>query len=512
MSIVRRDLIARGLAVLVALASLVFTAPSLAVRVSTTGTGQVLLFPYYTTQNGNTSLISLVNTTRQGKAVRVNFRETRGGYVVAQLNVYLSAGDVWTAAVVGSSGGTRLVSNDVTCTTPVVAAVPPGVSPGLDFSLPPYQAQVDFEATKTPDPRREGYVEVIEMATIPLITRTGIFITHVAGVAPCGHGMKELTYEPPAADLSPPSGGLTGTLSIVNVGQGMLVSTAATALENFWLTGPGASAPRVWAANATQPGLDSGGDKEAFLHGINTYYTQGSPTLSARFAKSLDAVSAVLMIGSVYSEHAYTADGTIATTMVVTMPTKPYYIRSGDRGMFENAWNDTTAKSCDTISLVSYDREENTFSTPDFGLLPPRDHPQMCFVANVHPLAHGGVDSLGFPVATGVPDATFLGANAPFALPAVQDRWRSVVAPGREGGWLELAFTTPTANLKPLDASTVQITNGKPELVKIVGTMYGLPAIGFTLSQSAYKAGSPQQNFADAVPIRTQPVIVTGHP
>ena len=74
MSIVRRDLIARGLAVLVALASLVFTAPSLAVRVSTTGTGQVLLFPYYTTQNGNTSLISLVNTTRQGKAVRVNFR------------------------------------------------------------------------------------------------------------------------------------------------------------------------------------------------------------------------------------------------------------------------------------------------------------------------------------------------------------------------------------------------------------------------------------------------------
>ena len=40
----------------------------------------------------------------------------------------------------------------------------------------------------------------------------------------------------------------------------------------------------------------------------------------------------------------------------------------------------------------------------------------------------------------------------------------------------------------------------------------GLPVIGFTLSQAAYQAGSPQQNYGDAVPLRSVKTISTATP
>ena len=269
MNISKNGLIARSVCLIAALVSLLLAAPSHAVRVSTTGMGQVLLFPYYTVQNDNVSLISLVNTTTQGKAVRLNLRDARGGFVIGQINVYLSAKDVWTAAIVGTSDTVRLISNDRSCTAPALY----NVASGLPLTQLAFTPPSGTAPQPSRESRREGYVEVIEMATIPNTTPTGIIITHVNGIAPCSRSITDVAYEPPTADLKPPSGGLTGTLSIINVGQGMLVSTAATALENFWLTGPGASAPRVWPANSTGPGLDSGGDKDAFLHAGSALYT-----------------------------------------------------------------------------------------------------------------------------------------------------------------------------------------------------------------------------------------------
>ena len=499
-----QGMITRGVCFVAAFASLLLAAPSHAVRVSTTGMGQVLLFPYYTAQNDNVSLISLVNTTGQGKAVRLNLRDARGGFVTAQLNVYLSAKDVWTAAVVGTGDNVRLISNDRSCTAPVLYN-----TGGLPLTqLPPGGTG---PGTARAESRREGYVEVIEMAAIPNNTTTGINITHVNGIAPCNRSVTDVAYEPPAGDLKAPSGGLTGTLSIINIGQGMLLSTAPTALENFWLTGPGASAPRVWSANATQPGLDSGGDREAYLHGSSTSSSPGAPTLSARFATSLDAVSAVLMTGSIYSEYASTLDNTIATTIVATMPTKPYYVRPSISSPFQNAWDDLTKQSCDDFGFIAYDREEIAPSTPDDFIKPPGPRNQLCYVANAIPVAV--LSAPAIPLAeAGAPDATFLGAKFTLGVRAIQNGGLPVAAPGREGGWLEFAFTAPTANLTPLDASSIRFSNGKPEVTKVTGMMFGLPAIGFTLSQSAFKQGSPQQNYADAVPLRTQPTILTGQP
>jgi hypothetical protein len=510
MNIRKNGVIARNVCVAAALASVLLATPSEAVRVSTTGMGQVLLFPYYTVQNDNVSLISLVNTTTQGKAVRLNLRDARGGFVVAQLNVYLSAKDVWTAAIVGSSDSVRLISNDLSCTAPLVTIASGGLPlTQLAFTPPSGAAPVP-----SPESRREGYVEVIEMATIPNTTPTGVSITHVNGIAPCNRGsVTSVSFEPPAVDLKAPSGGLTGTLSIVNVGQGMLVSTAPTALENFWLTGPGASAPRVWPANSTQPGLDSGGDRDAYLHADSAFYSANAITSTARFASSLDAVSAVLMTGVVSSEYATTTDNTIATTTVITLPTKPYYIRRANTSPFQNAWNDATRQSCDDFAFAEYDREEGTpIAIDDFPTRPPGPRNLLCYVANTIPVVLGTVSSTGYATGGGAPDASFLNAQFPFALPSLQNGGRPVTTPGREGGWLELGFTSTTATLTPSEASVVRVTGGTPEIVTAPRILLGLPVIGFTLSQSAFKLGSPQQNFADAVPLRTKHVLATGQP
>jgi hypothetical protein len=472
-----------------ALVSLLLTAPSHAVRVSTTGTGQVLLFPYFNAQRDNVSLISLVNTTAQGKAVRVNLRESRGGFVVAQLNVYLSAKDVWTAAVVATGAEVRLLSTDKTCTAPNLAG---GLAVATQRPANPF----DYSGAGA-YASSEGYVEVIEMATIPNATATSVSITHVNGIAPCNRNITDIAYEPPTADLKAPSGGLTGTLSLINVAQGMLVSTAPTALENFWLTGSDAAAPRVWPANSVGPGLDSGGDKDAYLHGSSYTYRPGAATYTARFGNSLDAVSAVLMSSSIYTEHAFTNNNTIATTMVVTMPTKPYYIRPTVITPFQSEWNDATKQSCDDLSVMSYDREERTQSTPDDFIRPPSRRNQFCYTANVLPIAQGGTS----------PDATFLNSQFPFSVTGFQNDGVPVLTPGREGGWIELAFTAPSASYGTPQFSTVRMTDGKPEIVTTGGTLFGLPVIGFTLSQSAYRQGSPQQNYADAIPLRTQNTI-----
>ncbi len=68
------------------------------------GVGQVLVYPYYTVQSaaaGNfNTYLSVVNTTNKAKVVKVRFREGRTSVEVLDFNLYLSANDVWTAAVI----------------------------------------------------------------------------------------------------------------------------------------------------------------------------------------------------------------------------------------------------------------------------------------------------------------------------------------------------------------------------------------------------------------------------
>ena len=70
-----------------------------AVNLNPDGLGQVLIYPYYTVNGGNSTLVSIVNTTEFGKAVKVRFVEGYNSREVLDFNLYLSPYDVWTGAV-----------------------------------------------------------------------------------------------------------------------------------------------------------------------------------------------------------------------------------------------------------------------------------------------------------------------------------------------------------------------------------------------------------------------------
>lgn len=89
--------------------------------ISTTGTGDLLLFPYYTTQNGNQTLLHMQNISENHTVlVRVRFRDYMHSRDALDFTVAMSPGDIFTGYVDGNgaNGLPRWVSTDSTCTAP----------------------------------------------------------------------------------------------------------------------------------------------------------------------------------------------------------------------------------------------------------------------------------------------------------------------------------------------------------------------------------------------------------
>ena len=148
----RKNLTAAVLAGLAGVAGIAGTAQ--AVNINPDGTGQVLLYPYYTTNNNNMTLISVVNTTEQAKAVKVRFLEGFNSREVLDFNLYMSREDVWTAVLADSSafgaeaGVPHLYTTDSSCTVPYLfesASTAPGLQAFLvqvaEIALDPHHLE-----------------------------------------------------------------------------------------------------------------------------------------------------------------------------------------------------------------------------------------------------------------------------------------------------------------------------------------------------------------------------------
>jgi hypothetical protein len=76
-----------------------------AVFVNPEGTGQALIYPFYTVEGGHDTYINLVNTTNQTKAIKVRFVESMNSVEVLDFNLYLSPFDHWSAVVTRDPDG-----------------------------------------------------------------------------------------------------------------------------------------------------------------------------------------------------------------------------------------------------------------------------------------------------------------------------------------------------------------------------------------------------------------------
>ena len=310
-----------------------------AVVVNPRGTGQVLIFPYFNAQAGNTTLITLVNENNEAKAIRLRVASSHTGAAEVLFNVYLGPRDVWTGAIFalpGTDGAStyNLLTNDRSCTYPeivrstVLAKLPDG-RPYVPLRTPLGAA---VAATG------EGYVEAIEMGTIKAGSPTYTFVTAVEGEpASCGALVGNWTGNywsiDPKRDLANPTGGVSGSEAIVNPAAGTMFSMSAVALEEFRVDpldkprGTSSSLVLHTTANDTHPSLADALTDPAANKTRADLIADGRP-LTATYpaaTQGIDAVSAVLMASSISSDFDITAAAGATTSFVLAYPTRRYY-------------------------------------------------------------------------------------------------------------------------------------------------------------------------------------------
>ena len=216
------------------------TTDATSLQVSQGGIGHSLIVPYFNAQNGNMTVLHVVNTdTVHGKLAKVRFRSAANSDDILDFQVFMSPGDVWTAAVTeGADGVAALTTADGTCTLPALAKGVP---------QPFVTDRLSEKAGNIANQTREGYVEIFNMADIDGLSMYGngrtaksalyTAIKHVNGTAPCtdavlNASLANITDETVARayGLDTPTTGLMGDWYIINVAQSTTFAGAATAL------------------------------------------------------------------------------------------------------------------------------------------------------------------------------------------------------------------------------------------------------------------------------------------
>lgn len=353
------------------LAGLTAAGSAQAVHVNPDGLGQVLLYPYYTVQNGFDTYVHVVNTTAAVKAVKVRFLEGKNSQEVLDFNLYLSPHDEWAGVVTKTATGAKLVSLDTSCVAPA------SLENGIDFR----NFQYSGDTLNTLERSREGYIEVIEMGEIvdPVLAAAA---THTSAGVPANCAAIRtaaktggvLNDNDPAV-IDAPAGGLYGFNSLINVAGGMKSSVDATALDNFVTAGAIHYNP-----GTTSPSLEQGDTDADILDAAGVITFAG--------ANPIDNVSAVLMRDTVANDYVVDAGRDSKTDWVVTFPTKRFYVNAAVvSAPFSRVWNKVAGTSCDDIGITYYDREEKNHIVTvdeDFSPKPPTvlESNQLCNEVN----------------------------------------------------------------------------------------------------------------------------------
>jgi len=362
----RKNLTAAVLAGLAGAAGIAGTAQ--AVNMNPDGLGQVLIYPYYTTNDGNQTILSVVNTTTNAKAVKVRFLEGFNSREVLDFNLYMSKEDVWTAALYDDDGTPTLVTFDNSCTTPYLYET--GPQEFLSIAYNDHGIGYNFaDGGPTSIARAaEGHFELIEMATIACeadakdvcTNETYIDVTHQLTAAvkdKDGAVTRPATWEPKDClqvnknwyrtnngsplgewtcttpltecaknriDMSRNSGGLFGGAAIVNGDNGTMFSYNAQAIQGF-----DKSDGKLHREPGTiHPNLNEGdGNLEGNDHIATVFF--GVPQNTAvdlHYPRSVDAVSAIFMHENLMNEYTVEEVASASTEWVVTFPTKNFYV------------------------------------------------------------------------------------------------------------------------------------------------------------------------------------------
>jgi hypothetical protein len=331
-------------AVLTALSAVAATAS--AVNLGNDGTGQVLIYPYYTVRTAGpgdwATYLNVVNHTTDTKALRLRFREGKNGRSVFDLNLYLGSGDVWTGAVSRTTDGAQLLSADRSCVSAagsLAQSVAAGtLSPVFSNAMyvGPSTTQGVFDgydgADGSLDRTREGFFEIIEMG---VVTSTPIVngLKHDDSGVPANCGVVANLN---GGMLSAPRGGISGGASLIHVLKGADFGYEPVVLEDFYR--PASAGDNLWTPPGNRlPDLSQATpiSRIAYLHKSTTAGTPNgmvTDVLETTWARGIDAVSAVLMHDSVKNTYVLDDATQSSTDWIITLPTKHHYISANAPG------------------------------------------------------------------------------------------------------------------------------------------------------------------------------------
>ena len=317
-----------------------------AVTLNVDDLGEALLFPYYTVRStkGNpyNTYVSVANHTTSAKALRVRIREGRNSREVAAFNLFLSPNDVWAAAFVPTATGARLITVDRSCVSPQFNGAP-GEVPGVEFTNAGYIGDGNGDEL---DRTREGWIEIVEMAT--LTGASALAVTHAAsaGSTPSNCGAVQGTAP---VDVASPTGGISGTLTILNVASGLDFTVNAVALSDL------SSGSYYRPADDPYPGFGANEIRPVSVVTANGFIYR------SEWSRGVDAVSAVLMRSAWYGEFILDSGTISATDFVTIFPTRHHYVVGGTAvapfsASCDFPRNDTYAG--EPIEIVGFNREE----------------------------------------------------------------------------------------------------------------------------------------------------------
>ena len=437
-----------------------------AVYQNPSGLGQVLIYPYYTVQtaggNSFNTYLSIVNATTRAKALKVRFREGKNARQVLDFNLYVSANDVWTAALgpadSTASSPAMLVTADKSCTSP---PIPAG---GVAFNNFRYAGVNADGGPTTLDRTREGYFEVIEMAN--LTGTPALAVTHTAAGTPANCAIVQsdagFTAVNGSATLTKPNGGLAGTYTLINVANGLNFGGNATALSQF-------SSTSIFSeVGSDLPDLGSASPAVATVvfDSLSGVSGAGTTTSVATYANGRDAVSATMMRSLLINEFALDLATKSTTDWQITFPTKYLYAGAGSSATappFQGVFG--AAGACEPVGISIFSREEGQSPADTCGLPcgPRPPGPNICWAANVLSLTNGSTSSA---------QSSVLGSTNSIAVSTY----------GFQNGSARLYFvgTGPVAGLSSLGgAGAVQNAETGATISNATVNLKGLPAIGF---------------------------------
>jgi hypothetical protein len=436
-----------------------------AVDLNPDGLGQVLIYPYYTVNKSQDTLLSVVNTTSVGKAVKVRFLEGYNSREVLDFNLFLSPFDVWTAAVsqVSDDGGAQVYTADKSCIDYIPSFPYPFSSAAYTGGVagPGGASYAKDSGPQTIDRTREGYVEMIEMGDIIPDSDLDVATTHVqngsydGGTPDCGAPVGDDVATD--ADLTNPTGGLFGSGSIVNVGEGTFFAYNADAIEGFTeaklYTTPSSLQPTL--QNASTPSVVDSGVARSFV------FTDGGRLLTVDYPRGEDAVSAVFMADSIYNEYFIDPALGASSDWVVTFPTKRFYV---DKGLYPSLITSPFAEpfaggvSRVELTMSTWDHEEGSSETvPPRCPSPPDD---TCFLQAPY-----------LPYEVNV--ITFVNESVPASAVFGSHLYKSI-APFGLGGWARIAMAAGDSGAHVLNGGVTSAASGSAAVV-----LPGLPATGF---------------------------------